>query len=62
MSGNPRHDADMLLRAATACRNITRQDAGQSTEWFEWVPTWLEGLAERLNEAPAVGSTTEEAQ
>lgn len=45
---NPGHDADMLRRAATACRNAQRQMQGR-TAWFDWVPQHLEQLATRLD-------------
>ena len=51
---NPGYDADMLRRAATACRNYVRQ-AGMPTgegEWFDWVPKHLDQLADRLDPDP----------
>lgn len=50
MSDNPtrlkdaRYDADMLRRAAEACRNIQKQAVG-NTDWFDWVPKHLDWLA-----------------
>lgn len=45
---NPGHDADMLRRAAEACRNVQKQATG-GKDWFDWVPAHLDGLAERLD-------------
>lgn len=40
---NPGHDADMLRRAAEASRNVSDAD------WFSWVSSYLDGLADRLD-------------
>ena len=46
---NPGYDADMLRRAADACRNLQKQTRGRhNVEWFDWVPQHLEQLADRL--------------
>lgn len=45
-AGISQDDALMLRRAAQACRNVQQQGAG-STEWFSWVPIYLEAMADR---------------
>jgi hypothetical protein len=44
---NPGFEADMLERAATACRNASQ------APWFSWVAPHLDALAVRLNEGMA---------
>lgn len=49
---NPGYDADMLRRAALACRNFQLQvkhGAGNNVDWFDWVPVHLDQLADRLD-------------
>lgn len=41
-------DAAMLRRAATACRNFKQQGHGR-TDWFDWVPAYLDQVADRLD-------------
>lgn len=43
-----RADAEMLRRAANACRNIQKQAVGPR-EWFDWVPKHLEWLAAHID-------------
>lgn len=43
----PSVDADMLRRAAEACRSATSQMHGR-TDWFAWVPQHLDQAADRL--------------
>ena len=43
-------DSEMLRRAANACRNMQKQAVGPR-EWFDWVPRYLDCLAE-LNDGP----------
>ena len=46
MKINP-EEADMIRRAAVAVRNLILQDPERS-EWADWVPQHLDGLAERI--------------
>lgn len=49
-AGPSRPDADLLRRAATACRNLQhRRFLEGDDEWFDWVPKHLDQLADRLN-------------
>lgn len=41
-------DAEMLRRAARACRNMQNQAVGPR-EWFDWVPKHLDHLAEQID-------------
>lgn len=41
-------DAVLLRRAATAARNVQRQAAGEA-DWFDWVPAYLENLADSID-------------
>jgi hypothetical protein len=43
-------DAEMVRRAAQACRNMTQQaQLGLgSFDWFDWVPQHLDQIAARL--------------
>lgn len=45
---NPGYEADMLRRAAEACRNAQKQMSGRR-DWFDWVPAHLDQLADRLD-------------
>lgn len=43
-------DTDMLRRAAEAGRNLQKQVGGRvRVRWFDWVPDYLEGLADRID-------------
>lgn len=46
---NPGYEADMLTRAANACRNAQKQMTG-NTDWFAWVAPHLNAVAIRLRE------------
>lgn len=59
MAANPRFEENLHRRAAAACRNIQKQAAGK-TAWFDWVPRYLDRLADA--EAPRDGRTQPEEQ
>jgi hypothetical protein len=43
-------DTDMLRRTAEASRNLQKQArCGGRVRWFDWVPDYLEGLADRID-------------
>lgn len=42
-------DAEMLRRAAQACRNVQDQARPKSVEWFDWVPAHLDKMADSLD-------------
>lgn len=52
----PESEAEMLRRAATACRNVQPQ---YGSEWFDWVPKHLERLATRFDRLAAPSSDSE---
>lgn len=43
-------DTDMLRRAAKACRSFRNQPPGASRDWFDWVPKYLEQLADKIDQ------------
>lgn len=52
------HEAEMIRRCATACRNFRRDNVHDLADcWFDWVPQHLDALAERI---AAAGPSVEE--